>query len=112
MADAYDPTKYKLVAAALRARIEDGTIALGQAVPLSELAAQTGWARRTCARGLQCLGEEGLVTRYSGLGYFVTARPGQGGQERERRPLPQDSADDACGHVLAVSQELRLDLGN
>ena len=61
----------------MRAQIEDGTIAVGQAVPLAELAAQTQWSRQTCARGLQSLVEEGLLTRYQGHGYYVTARPGQ-----------------------------------
>jgi len=78
MTDANDPTKYKLVAAAVRAQIEDGTITMGQAVPLAELVAQTQWSRVTCARGLRSLAEERLLTRYDGLGYFVTARPGQG----------------------------------
>lgn len=76
MADASDPTKYKLVAATVRAQIGDGTIALGQAVPLAELARQTRWSRQTCARGLRSLEEEGLLTRYDGLGYFVTGRQG------------------------------------
>jgi DNA-binding GntR family transcriptional regulator len=77
MTDTSDPMKYKQVAASLRAQIQDGTITTGQAVPLTELAAQTGSSRQTCARGLQCLVEEGLLTRYMGLGYYVTARPGQ-----------------------------------
>jgi len=77
MTDASDPTKYKLVAAAVRAQIEDGKITPGQGVRLSEVVTQTQWSRRTCARGLQSLAEEGLLTRYDGLGYFVTARPGQ-----------------------------------
>lgn len=77
MAGVSDPTKYKRVAGFLRAQIEDGTIAVGEPVPLVELTARTRWSRRTCARGLQCLEKEGLVTRYQGLGYFVTARPGQ-----------------------------------
>ncbi len=46
MTDVNDPTKYKLVAAALRAQIEDGTISFGQAVPLTELATQTQWSRQ------------------------------------------------------------------
>jgi DNA-binding GntR family transcriptional regulator len=77
MTDVNDPTKYKLVAAALRAQIEDGTISLGQAVQLTELATQTQWSRQTCARSFRCLEKEGLLTRYQGLGYFVTGRPGQ-----------------------------------
>jgi len=62
---------------AVRAQTEDGKITLGQAVPLTELLTQTQWSRVTCARRLRSLAGEGLLTRYDGLGYFVTARPGQ-----------------------------------
>jgi len=77
MAGVSDPTKYKRVADSLRVQIEDGTIAVGEPVPLAGLTVRTQWSRRTCARGLQRLEEEGLLTRYKGLGYFVTAQPGQ-----------------------------------
>lgn len=34
-------------------------------------------ARRTCAKALRVLAEEGLLIRYPGLGYFVAGRAGR-----------------------------------
>jgi DNA-binding GntR family transcriptional regulator len=39
------------------------------------LAADRKWSRQTCARALQTLEAEGLLTRYPGSGYYVTGPP-------------------------------------
>jgi DNA-binding GntR family transcriptional regulator len=71
--DMDDPTKYKRLTAYIRAQIEDGIIPPGEPVPsVTELAAENNWSRQTCARALQKLEAEGLLTRYLGLGYYVT----------------------------------------
>jgi GntR family transcriptional regulator len=70
--DAGDPAECERLADWLRARIEDGTIAPGEPAPsITVLAAGSNWARQTCARALQRLAGEGLLTRYPGLGYYV-----------------------------------------
>jgi len=67
-----DPRKYIRLAAELRSKIADGTLAPGQRTPSRvELAAQTGWSPLTCAKSLQLLAGEGLVTWYKGIGYVV-----------------------------------------
>jgi DNA-binding GntR family transcriptional regulator len=72
-----DPTKYKKLAAGLRAEISAGAYGPGDAVPtITELARASGWARQTCGRALRVLEGEGLLTFYPGLGYHV------------RRPVP------------------------
>lgn len=71
--DENDPRKYKQLAAAIRTQIADGTLQRGEQVPtITNLAAEKGWSRQTCARALQRLEGEGLLKRYDGLGYFVT----------------------------------------
>jgi DNA-binding GntR family transcriptional regulator len=68
-----DPRKYIRLAAELRQKIADGTLAPGQPTPSRvQLAAQTGWSRLTCVKALRLLEREGLLTRYPGLGYHVT----------------------------------------
>jgi DNA-binding GntR family transcriptional regulator len=66
-----DPAKYELAAEYLRLQIENGTIVAGQAVSATELSAQIQWPPRDCARVLRSLAEEGVLTRYPGLGYYV-----------------------------------------
>jgi DNA-binding GntR family transcriptional regulator len=39
---------------------------------ITDLAAENGWSRQTCSRALGVLVKEGLLTRYMGLGYYVT----------------------------------------
>jgi DNA-binding GntR family transcriptional regulator len=73
--DAHDPTKYKRLAAVLRGQIQDGTIAVGGQVSITQLAAENRWSRQTCARALGILMDEGLLARYKGLGYYVIGRP-------------------------------------
>ncbi len=74
-----DPTKYKQLAASLRAEISAGTYRPGDPVPsITELTRASGWARQTCGHALRLLEGEGLLTFYPGLGYHVSppgARP-------------------------------------
>jgi len=67
-----DPAKYKLAAEYLRVQIENGTIVPGQVVSAIELSIQIQWPPHACARVLRSLSEEGVLTLYPGLGYYVT----------------------------------------
>ena len=74
MTGANDSLMYKLAAEYLRALIEDGTLAPGHAVPsVTALNARTRWPLVTCTRALRYLNEQGVLTRYPGLGYYVPA---------------------------------------
>jgi DNA-binding GntR family transcriptional regulator len=74
--EATNPTKYKRLATTLREQIGDGTYEPGNPVPsITELSRDLGWARATCSKALQLLTDEELLTRYNGLGYYVTQRP-------------------------------------
>jgi DNA-binding GntR family transcriptional regulator len=76
MSTAPDPRKYRQLTSELRAAILDGTLPPGNPAPtISELAAARGWSRGTCAEALRALEDEGLLTRYPGLGYYVTGTP-------------------------------------
>jgi DNA-binding GntR family transcriptional regulator len=72
-----DPRRYRQVATNVRELIASGTIKPGEPAPtITELAGSHGTSRDTCAKALRLLVDEGLLTRYPGLGYFVTsARP-------------------------------------
>lgn len=68
-----DPTKYKRLAATLRAQISTGAYQPGNPVPtITELARVNGWARQTCGHAMRLLEDEGLLTFYPGLGYHVS----------------------------------------
>ena len=68
-----DPTKYKKLAADLRAQISRGTYRPGDPVPtITELVRASGWARQTCGHAMRVLEDEGLLTFYPGLGYHVS----------------------------------------
>jgi DNA-binding GntR family transcriptional regulator len=70
-----DPTKYKGLAATLRAQISAGTYQPSDPVPtITALARDSGWARQTCSRALRVLEAEGLLTFYPGLGYHVSPK--------------------------------------
>jgi GntR family transcriptional regulator len=70
-----DPRKYIRLAALLRRRIVDGSLAVGGPTPsIAVLAAQHG-ARETCAKALHMLEDEGLLKRIPGLGYYVVRCP-------------------------------------
>lgn len=71
--DTDDPRKSSRLAADLRTAIEDGELAPGQPVPAIPELIRAGYAgaRQTCGRALRVQEEEGLLTRYPGLGYYV-----------------------------------------
>jgi GntR family transcriptional regulator len=63
---------YRQIAAALRGRIEDGTIQAGRRIPsLVELEAEFGVARDTLRKAVQVLKDEGLVETVTGMGIYV-----------------------------------------
>lgn len=66
--------KYKQLAADIRAWLDSGMFQPGEQLPsISDLAADRGWSRETCARALRSLEAEGLLVRYPGSGYYVNA---------------------------------------
>ena len=70
-----DPRIYVRIAVAIRARIEADELKAGQPVPsITSLCQEWGVARETAAHALQVLEDEGLVRRWPGRGYYVTAR--------------------------------------
>ena len=73
--DDQDPRVYVRIAADLRRRIEADELKPGQPVPsITTLCQEWGVARETAAHALTVLEGEGLVRRYPGRGYYVTAR--------------------------------------
>jgi DNA-binding GntR family transcriptional regulator len=76
--------KYKQLAADIRTWLEEGMFQPGERLPsITDLAADRGWSRETCARALQSLEADGLLTRRPGSGYHVTAL------QREQRQAGQ-----------------------
>lgn len=72
--DMNDPTKYERLAAEIRTWLASGMFQPGEPVPsITDIATDRGWARETCARALQTLEAEGLLTRYPGFGYYVAS---------------------------------------
>jgi DNA-binding GntR family transcriptional regulator len=66
------PPAYLQIAALLRSKIADGTLAPGGQVPsLTTLARQHGHHRSTCAKAVQQLEREHLLVRVPGRGYYV-----------------------------------------
>ena len=75
VADDQDPRIYVRIAGDIRSRIEADELKPGQPVPsITSLCQEWGVARETAAHALQVLETEGLVRRYPGRGYYVTAR--------------------------------------
>ena len=67
------------LAAVLRRAIADGTYPPGTATPsITTLTQEYGHARQTCSKALGLLVKEGLLTRYPGLGYYVTGKGSEG----------------------------------
>ncbi|MCZ4125295.1 GntR family transcriptional regulator [Streptomyces sp. H39-S7] len=67
---------YRQIAAALRGRIEDGSISPGRRIPsLVELEEEFGVARDTLRKAVQVLKDEGLVETVNGMGIYVIDRP-------------------------------------
>jgi DNA-binding GntR family transcriptional regulator len=72
-ADDTDPAAHERLAAEIRTWLASGMFQPGEPVPsITDLAAERGLPRRLCARALQTLEAEGALTRYAGLGYYVT----------------------------------------
>ena len=72
ISDESDPRAYVRLAALLRRRITEGTLAPGMPTPsITTLSQQYGHARQTCAKALRTLEDEGLLVRIPGLGYYV-----------------------------------------
>jgi DNA-binding GntR family transcriptional regulator len=73
--DDQDPRIYVRIAADLRRKIETGELEPGQPAPsITTLTQEWSVARETAAHALTTLESEGLVRRYPGRGYYVTAR--------------------------------------
>lgn len=71
--DVNDPRKYKRLTAELRDWLDSGMFKPSEPVPsITDLAAERGWARQTCARAVQALVTEGRLTFYPGRGYYVS----------------------------------------
>jgi excisionase family DNA binding protein len=80
-----DPRPYLHIAANLREKLGDGTFKPGDPVLLDELLRDHGVSRQTAAKALRVLADEGLLTRYPGLGYRVR---GEGGSTPHPAPAP------------------------
>lgn len=71
-AGAGDP-KHKRLTAEIRAWLDQGMFQPGEPVPsITDLVADRGWSRQTCARALQALAKEGLLEFCPGHGYYVS----------------------------------------
>jgi DNA-binding GntR family transcriptional regulator len=74
--DESDPRAYVRLASELRKAIAAGQYSPGEPTPsITTLSQQSGHARQTCAKALNVLVDEGLLTRYPGLGYYVVGSP-------------------------------------
>jgi GntR family transcriptional regulator len=79
-ADGNDPAKCKRLADEIRTWLARGMFEPGESVPsITDLAAERGLSRQTCACALQALAAEGLLTCYPGSGYYVTVARQVGG---------------------------------
>ena len=85
-----EPRKYMQLANMLRQNIHDGTLAPGDRVPsITDLSAERGWARQTCAQALHALEDEGLLQLVPGLGYHIAnpaAESGTSASENQTSP--------------------------
>jgi GntR family transcriptional regulator len=67
-----DPRAYKRLAALLRDQITSGTLAPGAKLPpIGELRQEHGHSRQTATKAMGVLQDEGLISRWPGLGYYV-----------------------------------------
>jgi DNA-binding GntR family transcriptional regulator len=90
ISDQSDPRAYIRLAAELRKDIAAGKLKAGEPTPsITTLSQQYGHARQTCAKALRLLVDEGLLTRYPGLGYYVL------GPGRPDNPASTPDAPDA-----------------
>jgi DNA-binding transcriptional regulator YhcF (GntR family) len=80
MPDDDDPRVYMRLLQFLRDQIASGAIQPGTPAPsITALCKQFGCARQTAAKPLRILGDEGILIRYPGMGYYVA--------EHGERPL-------------------------
>jgi GntR family transcriptional regulator len=68
---AEDPRRYIRIHADLAARIGDGRLPSGTLLNIGTLADEHDVARETVQRAIRMLAEEGLVTRFPGIGWQV-----------------------------------------
>ena len=68
-----DPRLYMRIAAYVRQGLAEGRWGPGQPVPsVTNLSQEFGTARRTAAKALKLLSDEGLIVFVPGLGYYVS----------------------------------------
>jgi len=73
-----DPRRYRQIHAELSARIEGGQYAAGSPLPpIGRLADEFGVSRDTVQRSIHMLSDEGKVTRWPGLGWYVAGTAGE-----------------------------------
>jgi DNA-binding GntR family transcriptional regulator len=67
-----DPRVYRRLAALLRDQITSGILAPGEKVPpIEELRQEHRHSRQTVTKAMRVLEDEGLISRWPGLGYYV-----------------------------------------
>jgi DNA-binding GntR family transcriptional regulator len=69
-----DPRIYVRIADDLRQKIRDGVIKSSAPVSITYLSQEWGASRQTVAKALRVLARDGLLCRYPGVGYYVSAR--------------------------------------
>lgn len=81
-----DPRIYVRVLLHIRQQIENGTLSPGEPTQtITSLCREFDCTRQTVAKALRMLTDEGLLIRYPGLGYYVTAPdPPAAGRRLER----------------------------
>jgi Bacterial regulatory proteins, gntR family len=103
-----DPRAYIQIARRVARQIQDGTLAIGSPAPsITVLAQETGHSRITCGKALRRLEDNGLLTRYPGLGYYVTGSA-TGSSGHQATAVPADRPPDAqipAGHQAPPAPE-------
>ena len=68
-----DPRRYRQIYAELSARMDGGTYPPGSPLPpIGRLADEFKVSRDTVQRSIQMLADDGKVTRWPGLGWYVS----------------------------------------
>ena len=70
----YDPRKYVQITEDLRRKIREGVLKPSAPVSVTYVSQEWGAARQTVTKALRVLERDGLLCRYPGIGYYVTAR--------------------------------------
>jgi len=68
---AEDPRRYVRIRADLATQIADGRLPSGTMLNIGQLADEYEVARETVSRAIRMLADDGLVTRFPGLGWQV-----------------------------------------